>query len=192
MSCDVFANIGATEYLLNSTAYGWWTQGRLYRFNDPDSACVYQPLGESPVTEAESRSRFLASVITGGMIIAGDDFTKPEAQARAITIFSNREILALARQSPAFVPLDANTGSKAPTRFSWTNGSDRYIAEFNFTKSRVNRRILETSLGQYRFGDSVRELWTGKAYSFGDTGGFDMELGPYDCAILWFSPSKSR
>ncbi|HEY0867085.1 MAG TPA: hypothetical protein VGE01_06900, partial [Fimbriimonas sp.] len=63
ISCDVFSNIGASEYFLNSLNYGWWTGGRLYQYNDPDSACVYQALGEDSTTEAEARTRFTASVI---------------------------------------------------------------------------------------------------------------------------------
>lgn len=115
--CDVFANIGASEYLLNSTNYGWWPGGRLYAYNDPDSACVYQPMDEPPVTEAEARTRFTASAISGGMMIQGDDLTKPEARERVERLFSNPEILSLARRTPGFWPVDGATGTKGGDAF---------------------------------------------------------------------------
>jgi alpha-galactosidase len=182
VSCDVFANIGATEYLLNATTYGFWTNHRLYRFNDPDSSCVYQPLGESPVTEAEARSRFTASVITGGMMIAGDDFTKPEACRRVLSIFSNRELLALARKAPAFHTMDGATGSKASDGFERSDGKSAYIVLFNFTKTAVVRQVSGSEIPGKM--SSFRELWSGKEYAVVPHGAFIVPLGPYDCAVL--------
>src|SRR5207253_2906679 len=65
ISCDAFASIGSTEYMLNALTYGWWQNGTLYRFTDPDHTVVYKVHNEQPVREAEGRSRFHASVIAG-------------------------------------------------------------------------------------------------------------------------------
>lgn len=183
VSCDVFANIGATEYLLNATTYGFWTNHRLYDFNDPDSACVYQPLGEKPVTPAESRSRFTASVITGGIMIAGDDFLKPPAVARVLSIFGNRALLDLARETPAFWPLRNDTGTKAADAFAWRDGKTGYLALFNFSRSSVVRQVdVRRALPGIR-GARLRELWTGRAVRLSTYEKLRARLGPYDCAV---------
>ena len=191
VSCDVFANIGATEYLLNATTYGFWTNRRLYDFNDPDSACLYQPLGEKPVSPAESRSRFTASVITGGLMMSGDDFTKPAPlpapRARVLSIFSNRALLNLARETPAFWPLRNDTGSKAADAFAWSDGKTGYIAVFNLGKSAVMRRIdVRQALPGFH-GTSMWELWTGKRAALSPAGGLRIKLPPYDCAVYQLS-----
>jgi len=59
--------------MLNSATYGWWTQGTLYDFNDPDHSVVYRPSGQAVVTEAEGRTRLTASVVAGGMLLTGVD-----------------------------------------------------------------------------------------------------------------------
>lgn len=136
VSCDVFSNIGASEYLLNSTNYGWWTEGRLYRFNDPDHTVVYQAQGEDPSTEIEARTRFTGSVITGGMLLDGDALTDPKAQERMLPLFRNERVLALARKGVAFRPVSGDTGDKAGDAFIYTepDGKTAYVAAFNFDR----------------------------------------------------------
>jgi len=182
-SCDVFANIGATEYLLNSATYGWWTNRRIYRFNDPDSACVYQPMDEPPVSEAESRSRFTASVIVGGMMLLGDDMTKPEARERVLKIYSNRALLEVARKAVSFRPIWGNTGTKAGDSFVWQeSGKSVYVAIFNYGKT----ESLAKSIPLARLGLSgtwkTRELWTNAESEVRDA--LKLEIAPMDCAIV--------
>lgn len=183
ISCDVFSNIGASEYFLNSQNYGWWTAGRLYAFNDPDSACVYQAKGESPTTEAEGRTRFVASVIGGGIMIEGDDLTNPEAKARVRQIFGNRELVALAAKTPRFRPIRGDTADKAGDMFVSTDG--RYVALFNFTQDRKAVRLAPARFGGH-VGQPVRDMVSGKV---GRTGEYlEWELGPTDCALLQVGP----
>ncbi|HWD37351.1 MAG TPA: hypothetical protein VG944_00760 [Fimbriimonas sp.] len=182
ISCDVFANIGATEYLMNSVTYGWWTHHRLYDFNDPDSSCIYQPLGEPPVTEAEARSRLTASVVTGGMLLGGDAMTKPEARDRVKRLFSNEEIMKLARRSIAFEPVNGDTGSKAGDLFEWADGKIAYVAAFNYDK--VSTKTLSISLSRLGLKGTwqVHDLWS-KADS-SCSGSLAIKLAPMDCALL--------
>lgn len=188
ISCDVFANIGATEYLMNSATYGWWTNRRLYRFNDPDSACVYQPRGEPPVTEAESRSRFTASVVVGGMMLEGDDLTRPEPRQRVKEIYSNREVLALARKAVAFRPVYGDTATKAGDSFVYVEpgGRTAYVAVFNYDK----RQPLTKSLPLARLGLAeghwaVHDLWTGSNRT--SSGDLSVEIPPMDCVLVRLS-----
>jgi hypothetical protein len=187
VSCDVFANIGATEYLLNSATYGWWTNHRLYRYNDPDSSCVYQPLGEPPVTEAESRSRFTASIISGGMMLAGDDFTKPEACERVLSIFSHRDLLDIARKAPAFQTMVNDTGSKASDAFEWQDGNTSYIAVFNYGKVAADRSVSLTGVLPKGKTLTMEDLWTGKTYSADSSNVLKVSLAPFDCMFFKIS-----
>jgi len=188
ISCDVFANIGASEYLLNSSTYGWWTNHRLYAFNDPDSASVYQPKDEQPVTEAESRTRVTASVISGGMMFLGDDMTKPEACARVESVFKNKEILALARKAPAFLPVEGTSETKAGTTFVWPdpNGKDVYVAAFNYDKNAKSAvRIAVSRLG-LREGDwTMHDLWSGLNGKVGTSLSFGLD--PMACTLVRLS-----
>jgi len=183
ISCDVFANIGASEYLLNSTNYGWWPARRLYAFDDPDSACVYQPMDEPPVTEAEAITRFTASAISGGMMIQGDDLTKPEARARVKRLFSNAEVLALARKTPQFWPVDGNTETKAGDAFVWHDGRATYVAVFNYSKDAAKTKSIPLSrLGLKALSWSCHDLWTGENKN--GRGDLNFELPPMSSKIV--------
>ncbi len=181
-SCDAFANIGSSEYLLNSATYCWWEHNRLYRFNDADSACVYQPLGEPPVTLSESRTRFTASVIGGGMLVEGDDLTKPEARERVKAIFSKKALLDLARKSIAFRPVEGATGDKAGSLFYHVDGSVVYLAAFNYDKEQsVNRDVLLSRMGlQGKW--TATDLWSGSRAPVGDRVSF--KLSAMDCGLV--------
>lgn len=185
ISCDVFANIGASEYLLNSTNYGWWPGKRLYAFDDPDSACVYQPMDEPPVTEAEAVTRFTASVISGGMMIQGDDLTKPEARERVKRLFNNAQVLALAQKTPQFWPVDGNTETKAGDAFYWRDGKTTYVAVFNFSKDASTVRTVPLARMGLKDGAwTTTDLWTGeKAKGSGD---LKIPLAPMSCKLLKF------
>lgn len=186
ISCDVFANIGATEYLMNSATYGWWTAGRIYRFNDPDSACVYQPMDEPPVTEAESRSRFTASVVAGGMMMEGDDLTNPMARERALKIYSNRALLDLAKQAPAFRPVFGDSATKAGDTFVSIEqgGKTAYVAVFNYDKTRILTKKVDLKRLGLLTGKSwtVHDLWTGTKQAL--SGDLALQIPPTDCAIV--------
>lgn len=187
ISCDVFSNIGATEYLLNSSTYGWWTNRRLFQFNDPDATCLYQPMDEPPVTEEESISRLTASIISGGMLLDGDDLTKPEAKARARKLFANQEAMNIARRALAFRPLNGNSGSRAGDTLLWKdpNGTEIVLAVFNFEKTSITKTINRSRLGTAANRWRVHDIWTQKdTESDGDP---TIRLKPMQCAFLRLS-----
>ena len=184
ISCDVFSNIGASEYFLNSQNYGWWTARRLYEFNDPDSACVFQALGEDSTTEAEARTRFTASVIGGGMMIEGDDLTNPAARERVLKIFSNREALELAQTTPQFRPVRGDTGDKAGNAFICEKSDDvAYVAAFNFDKANAKKLSLNLNrLGLATGKWTAYDIWTKESRSVSTD--LEISLPPTDC-VLW-------
>lgn len=183
ISCDIFSNIGASEYFLNSQNYGWWTGGRLYRFNDPDSACEYQALGEPSTTDPESRTRFTASVIGGGMMIEGDNLTDPAARERVKKIFSNKAALDLAAKTPAFLPVRGDTGDKAGDLFLYRESRDvAYVAAFNFDKKQTKHDSASLSRLGLTGDWNGEDLWTGRKEKF--SGNVEVTLAPTDCALI--------
>ena len=193
ISCDAFANIGSSEYLLNSASYGWWTSRTLYAFNDPDSACVYQPLSENPVTEAEGRTRFTASVISGGMLFEGDNLMLEPARKRVSRLFSNHTVLAVARLGLAFRPLEAAEADRSATSFYAIDPRSRdiFVAAFNYSRDRELRtEIPLTRLPVTGNAVRVRDLWTQtETVAWGSV---KIELAPMSCVFLRLSRRISR
>ena len=162
ISCDTFADIGYSEYLLNSATYGWWTQGSLYRFNDPDHTVVYKPVGDPIVSEEEGRTRLTASVVAGGMLLTGDDVRNPDARARVTRLFRNQEVVRLARRGISFRPIEGNTGAWSADTFVFKDGKNFYLAAFNF--EREKSKVTKIDLGRAGLAGGswrVTDLWTG-------------------------------
>jgi alpha-galactosidase len=189
-SCDVFARIDQTEYMLNSATYGWWTHGRVYKFNDPDHTVVYREHGQKVVSEEEGRSRLTASVIGGGMLLQGDDLTDPLAEDRVRTLFSNQEVLDVARKGLAFRPVEGNTPEQAASAFVWQDVSSKktYLALFNYDPAKkATRQVALERIGldpkkTYR----VRSLWTGEKTN--QAGLVSVDLAAAGCALLELEP----
>ncbi|MDX2065354.1 MAG: hypothetical protein SFX74_06390 [Fimbriimonadaceae bacterium] len=185
-SCDVFANIGSSEYLLNSNTYGWWTAGRLYAFNDPDHTCVYQAEGESPSAEAEARTRMTASVVAGGMLLQGDNLTLEPARERVKSLFTNQAVIELAATAPRFRPVNASLGEKAEEVYFHTkNSRTHYLALVNFQPKEA--RTISIPLRRLGLSGTWRtqELWTGRTGNA--TEHLDWQLAPMDCALIQLS-----
>lgn len=183
ISCDVFANIGASEYLMNSANYAWWEAGCLYRFNDPDSATVFQAMDESSTTEAEARTRFVASVVAGGMMILGDDLGKPEARARVLAHFRNEEALEVARRYSPFRPVNGDTDYAAGESFVRLANGGAYVAVFNYSKEKSVQKVLPLArLGLSQGTWVVRDIWTKTERKIESD--LDFELPPMSCALV--------
>ncbi len=181
ISCDVFADIGASEYLLNAATYGWWTADRLYRFNDPDHTVVHHAMGDPPTSEAEGRTRLVASIVSGGMLLMGDDLGDPAAQERVRRLFGNEAALDLARKAPAFRPIDGDSGERAGDAFVWKDGDIRYVAVFNYDRASSKKRTIPLA----RLG--LAGAWTmrpvvGRASL--DARELAFDLPPTDCALV--------
>ena len=52
ISCDSYGSINETEYMLNSLTYGFWQNGTIYSYTDPDHLVLAKA---SSLTEARSR-----------------------------------------------------------------------------------------------------------------------------------------
>jgi hypothetical protein len=153
IACDAGASyIGNTEYTLNSVSYGWWLD-RLYCFNDPDIMVFDGP------TTNENQSRLISGVITG-LFLDGDSFTNSASQSAAVSCLTNAAIAALARAGRTFIPAEGNTGTNASTVFTSQQGSNSYLAVFNFSASSSVTNFDLTRAGLAGAAGAL-DLWNG-------------------------------
>lgn len=184
ISCDAFATIGSTEYMLNSLTYGWWANGTLYTYDDPDHTVVYRVHGESPVTETEGRSRLNASVIAGTVLLNSDDLTDQEARKRVEKLFTNADINALAARGKTFRPVEGDTSASAADIFVLNGQGVTYIAVFNYNSGAAAQKTLD--LARLGLNPAVpytfRDLWSHQTASA--TGNFTLSLAPAESTIF--------
>lgn len=165
ISCDVFGTIDNTEYMLNSLTYGWWMNGTIYPFTDPDHIVLYNSYDhKQAILYNEGLSRYISASIAGTMLIDSDDFRVQEARERAIKMLTCEEINAVAKRGIAFRPVEGNTGDRACDVFvSYDEKEEKlYLAVFNFSDSEVKTlridlgRIGLNPIGEYEMYD----LWS--------------------------------
>ncbi|SFI50929.1 hypothetical protein SAMN02799624_01117 [Paenibacillus sp. UNC496MF] len=169
ISCDAFGLLADTEYMLNALTGAWWANDALYRFNDPDHTVLYKSFNQDPTAPHEGRSRLNASVVSGTVLLMGDDFRKPEARERAAAWLPNAEVLAVARLGRAFVPVESHTGSGAADAFMLESEEEDgtrvvLLAVFNFDKSAPATKTIPLGRvvpGGDAAGWQVKELWSG-------------------------------
>jgi hypothetical protein len=147
ISCDAFGGMDSSEYMLNSLTYGWWLHGPVYTFNDPDHISVYNSFNRrDPALYNEGLTRYIASVISGGLMLNSDDFRQSEARERARQILTNGALNTLAASGKSFRPVEGNTNDRAADAFVRHDRDEGvlYLAVFNF--SIENPKIMNISL----------------------------------------------
>lgn len=185
ISCDAFGTLKDTEYMLNSLTYGWWMNGTLFPFNDPDHTVLYKSYNQEPTTPQEGRSRLTASLIAGTVLLMGDDFRKEEAQARAREWLSRPELLKIARTGKSFVPLEGNTVDAAADvffRFEETGGC--LIAVFNYDKDKAVEKTVSLERLGFLQGAAYTayDLWEDAAFQL--AGDLSVRLEPAESKLL--------
>jgi alpha-galactosidase len=180
IACDVFGDIGKTEYELNSLTYGWWLNG-VYGFNDADHVVLD---GHS---EGENRARVTSSVITG-IFITGDDFSNDGSAAgkeRARKFLTNDEVNAVARLRQTFRPIEGDTANRAGRLFACDDQSGFYLAAFNCAPTNATFRADFKRIGLKTHGTVyAKELWRGGVSRVSNS--LTINLGPNDAAIYKF------
>lgn len=180
VSCDVngaAVGMGSSEYELNSASYSWWMSGRLYQYNDPDMM-VFE--GFPP---ADNMTRLVSAVVSGTVLLDGDDLTEADGQALASTYLTNARINAVAALGKAFRPIDGNTGTGPATALVLADGATTYLAVFNFTGSDATEAIDLTRAGLSATQTyTVTDLWTGATSSA--TGMLGVDVASDDAKLL--------
>ncbi|REE69738.1 carbohydrate binding protein with CBM6 domain [Paenibacillus taihuensis] len=171
ISCDVDGTLGKTEYQLNNLTYGWWQNGTIYRYTDPDYMALVK--GGSL---AAAQTRVNAAAISGTVYLDSDDVSNPTAQTYMKTLLTNPRVNAVALMGEAFAPVEGNTGTAAADQFVLKDKKDYYLAVFNYTQENVVKTIDLARAG-IPSGAKVTatDLWTNTSQQI--TGPFTVSLG---------------
>ena len=158
--CDTFGELESTDYLLNSVTYGWWQNGTVHTFIEPSHIVLYTSFmrdeqNQGPLPFAVVQTRYIASAISGAVMLVSEDYRLPEARERAMQIMTNPEINALAAEGRTFRPVEGNTGDRSNDTFVRRDDDGFLLAVFNFGAER--EKIMNISLE--RIG-----LETGRTY----------------------------
>ncbi|WP_235550501.1 alpha-galactosidase [Paenibacillus sp. Soil750] len=184
ISCDAFGTLEDTEYMLNSLTYGWWMNGTLFPYNDPDHTVLYKSFNQEPTMIQEGRSRLNASLIAGTVLLMGDDFRNEEARTRAEDWLSRPELLQIAETGKSFVPVEGNTDAASDSVFFLMADNDCFIAAFNFNKdAMIEKQISIARLGMPKNATYwLHDLWEKTALQ--STGDISVQLEPAESKIF--------
>jgi alpha-galactosidase len=177
IACDAYSDINATEYTLNSTTYGWW-QTHVYNFIDADHI-VFR-------NEAMGANRArLTSGLINGTLITGDDFsTNGQWSDRARLLLQKQDLLNIARNGVAFMPVEGNSEQSASEVFVNRIGEYYYVAVINYGEKKLFDLPLERlgiTAGQY----TVKELFSEKSFSLNEAS-LKREVEARDAMIFRF------
>ncbi len=190
ISCDVDGTIGKTEYQLNNLTYGWWQDGTIYHYTDPD----YMTLLKGETFEA-AQSRVTALAISGTLYLGSDDVRNTKAQELMEKLMTNPAVNNVAKIGKAFRPLEGNTGQSAADMFLLEDKGAYYAALFNYANAPAERTLSYTRAGipvadKY----TVTNLWTGeeKTLSFVDMQSqLKVSLKAYESALYKIVPNNN-
>ncbi|WP_026342032.1 carbohydrate-binding protein [Paenibacillus fonticola] len=158
ISCDIDGSIGSTEYQLNNLTYGWWQNGTIYHYTDPD----YMTLAKGGSFEG-AQSRVNAAAISGTVYLNSDDVSSQTARQYMEALLTKPQINALALKGKAFRPVEGNTGINAANMFVLSDNGTHYLAVFNYTQNNVEQPIDLTRAGIENNTVSsykVTDMWT--------------------------------
>lgn len=172
--CDAYSSIDNTEYVMNSTSYGWWLSG-LY-VCDPDNLVLKSIYHGGSETVGENRARLTSGVCTG-MFGNGDSYSEhctagypAQSRERALQLLTNDEVNLIPRTTEgAFRPVNGNDQQGrtegAENLLVGENDSYVYLAVINYQKliMPVSGTVSFSRLGLSAADVvSIKELWTGE------------------------------
>jgi len=167
--CDSFGHIEDVRYVLNALNFGWWTNGTLYRYNDPDHLALYHSVvdGRGIIPEADARSRYLSGIISGTLMILSDNYGPQgdphrirAARQRTMALAANPRLNALARLGKAFVPVELR--SDTTPFYTLAHEGKHYAAIFNFSREPQTLRFCAARGGLPEKGRAVSLLTEGE------------------------------
>ncbi len=140
--CDSFGHMDDTRYVLNALNFGWWQNGILYRFSDPDHLALQHSVidGREETTESEARARYLSGLISGTLMILSDNYGPqgdPQriaaARERTKKLANDPRLNEIAKIGKAFIPVDL--GSDTTSFYTLSHVGKHYVAVFNYSKA---------------------------------------------------------
>lgn len=187
ISCDTYGKINETEYMLNSLTYGFWQNGTIYTYTDPDHLALARA---SSLTEA--RSRMNSGVIAGTVLLGSDDVNDPKAQEYMTALFNNKEVLELALKGKVFKPLEGNTNANAADTFVMKDGNDYYLAVFNYSANASADKTVNLGRAGLDAADSytMQDLWTGEVSTISGT--LALSLQPTESKVVKLTAAPKK
>ena len=163
VSCDAFGTARDVEYELNSHTYGWWLNGRLYQYNDPDHIVLLRSFGmEKDSTEGEAKARYTTAVIAGTVMMLSDDYERPEARERARRFACNREVNRVAASQTAFIPAES-AGSSSSEAYTAVIEGKACAALFHWKEGK-DTVVLDAARAGLPADAEYTDLWTGRSF----------------------------
>ncbi len=160
--CDTSTSITDTANTMQAVSYGWWINGRLYQYSDPDM------MKFSGGTTNENQSRLINCAIAGTVFLNSDDLTSASGQNLAMTCLTNAGINEVARAGVSFRPVEGNTGTNAADVFVRQDGGTWYVAVFNYNTFGVTNSLNLARLGISGTYTAV-DLWSGTSTTVSGT-----------------------
>jgi alpha-galactosidase len=160
--CDTSTSITDTANTMQAVSYGWWINGRLYQYSDPDM------MKFSGGTANENQSRLINCAIAGTVFLNSDDLTSASGQNLAMMCLTNAGINEVARAGVSFRPVEGNTGTNAADVFVRQDGSNWYVAVFNYNTFGVTTNLNLARLGISGTYTAV-DLWSGTSATVSGT-----------------------
>ncbi|MBY3624172.1 carbohydrate-binding protein [Acinetobacter sp. CUI P1] len=187
ISCDTYGKINETEYMLNSLTYGFWQNGTIYTYTDPDHLALARA---SSLTEA--RSRMNSGVIAGTVLLGSDDVNDPKAQEYMTALFNNKEVLELALKGKVFKPLEGNTNANAADTFVMKDGNDYYLSVFNYSANASADKTVNLGRAGLDAAESymMQDLWTGEVSTISGTLALSLQPTESKLVKLMAAPKK--
>lgn len=183
ISCDAWADINNTEYVLNSLTYGWWLD-RIYHYNDADHVVFRN------VSEGENRARITSAAITG-IYFLGDDMSmggSDKVKDKVIRNSTNNDINEIARTCSSFRPVEAGTGDRSADMFYHVKGEVMYLAIFNFERHPVKKSLQMQRLGLSESNlYKADELWSGESLMMGSDTVIEIPSKDVKVYRIWLS-----
>lgn len=185
IACDAWGSLGDAKYVLNSTTFGWWLD-HVYSYNDGDELVFKDQ------TEAVNRIRLISGLITG-IPCLGDDFSNygdDIAKKRAKKLLNNPELMQMARETKAFRPLGATSGTDCATMYYTKVADTAFVALFNFTTVRTTYSFAMTDVEMLAGTTyTVKELMDKKTYTFSDSVSLNMRQNALVLKIYPYDPA---
>ncbi len=179
--CDAASSIGDTAATMQAVSYGWWINGRLYQFSDPDM------MKFSGATPNENQSRLINCAIAGTVFLNSDDLASAGGQSLAISCLTNPNINQVARAGLSFRPVEGNTRTNATDVFVRQDGSNWYVAAFNYNASSVTKNLNLSRLG-ISGTYTAKDLWDGTFSSIAGTN-WTVNLGARHAKLFRLIPT---
>lgn len=159
--CDAFGHIEDTDYVLSSLRHGFWENGRLYKYADPDHTVLYNSVVDKrgETSENEAKLRYYASLISGTIMLLSDNYGPfgdkniiENSRERTKLLANNDSLNSVARLGNAFRPLYVGEDCNA---FYLKAEDKTYIAVFNLTEK---EKAFEIELNEIKEGRRIKSL----------------------------------